>query len=119
MRAPPTLDYEPPSPPAAEPWDGGDYALGLSACAVAMDCVAFAAGQSRGGYGWVTAFPCLCLNGLAAPVVAAASVALAIAAFRSQRVRRWRPWAALALDAAAVVGAVILYRWSFEAIASA
>ena len=94
MRAPPTLDYEPPSPPAAEPWDGGDYALGLSACAVAMDCVAFAAGQSRGGYGWVTAF-------------------------RSQRVRRWRPWAALALDAAAVVGAVILYRWSFEAIASA
>jgi hypothetical protein len=75
-------------------------------------------GSGNGGRGWAFCFPCLCLNGLASPACAITAVCLAVVNLVGARGRNGVAWLALALAACAAYGAVLMLKWSGEAVAA-
>lgn len=103
---------------AGPPLTDRGWAIVLALTAVGLDGLAFAAGTSAGGRGWAFAFPCLCLNGLAAPACAGVAACFALRRLGRRRGLDGVAWLALALAAAAAGAGLLMAEWSGEAVSA-
>jgi hypothetical protein len=90
----------------------------LAIAAVGLDGLALTAAESDGGRGWAFAFPCVCLNGLASPFCASVAAYFAIVSLSRHRGRDGIAWLALVLAAGAAAGAMLILKWSGEAVSA-